>query len=96
MPTVTISDKNYQSLVKKANTLKTSPEMVINKLLETFLTTVNPTSQLVEQTQPPLSPIKTLGDLLDYGYGLWANRGDIEDSILYATELRQKAWQRNL
>lgn len=27
-------------------------------------------------------PIKTVGDLLTYGYGLWADRDDIADSLI--------------
>ncbi|MDM8529365.1 hypothetical protein QUF58_14315 [Anaerolineales bacterium HSG24] len=36
-------------------------------------------------------PIETLGDLLNNGYGLWADRDDIGDSLDYATQLRQEA-----
>ncbi|MDM8530702.1 hypothetical protein QUF63_05975 [Anaerolineales bacterium HSG25] len=41
-------------------------------------------------------PIETLGDLLNNGYGLWADRDDIGDSLDYATQLRQDTWQRVL
>jgi hypothetical protein len=38
--------------------------------------------------------IKTFGDLLEHGYGLWADRDDIDHPLEYATRLRQDIWQR--
>jgi hypothetical protein len=96
MATITISDKNYQDLVQRAKILNSSPEAILNELLETFLETLMTPAHIVSQTETVAPPIKTLGDLLAYGYGLWADRNDIEDPVLYATQLREEAWQRNL
>ncbi len=96
MATITISDKNYQYLLQRANMLNSSPEAIIDELLETLLATIMPPSNVAGQTETNSPSIKTLGDLLASGYGLWADRDDIEDTILYATRLRKQAWQRNL
>lgn len=74
--------------------MNSSPEAIIEELLETFFATVTKSKPVTEtETIPP--PIRTLGDLLAYGYGLWVDRDDIEDAVIYATQLRQEAWQRN-
>ncbi len=39
----------------------------------------------------------TLGEILDSGLvGLWADRTDIQDSVMYARELRRRASRRDL
>jgi len=39
---------------------------------------------------------KTLGDLLNSEFfGLWRDREDIDDSNLFARQLREAAWSRN-
>jgi hypothetical protein len=80
MVTIVISDETYQQLAQKAKLLNSAPDAVAEKLLQSCLET--------ETTSPP---IRTLGDLLTYGYGLWANRGDLEETAAYATRLREQA-----
>lgn len=38
--------------------------------------------------------LQTLGDILDSDlFGLWADRDDIGDSVEFARQLREEAWQ---
>ncbi len=83
MATLTISDEIFERLTRQAQTVNTSPEMVAESVLQSYL-----------ETQTDLTPIRTLGDLLAYGYGLWANRVVREDTVAYAARLRSEAWQR--
>ena len=40
-------------------------------------------------------PAKTLGDLAQSEFfGMWRDRNDIRDSVLYARHLRERAWSR--
>jgi hypothetical protein len=96
MATIVISDEKYQHLKQRAELINSSPEAVIDELLDGFLASMmlksDPTNEMIDPNSPS---IHTLGDLLKYGYGFWADRDDIEDAGLYATQLRQEAWQRN-
>lgn len=83
MVTIKISDEVYQRLAQKAMVMNTLPDEVAEKLLQ---------SCLEMETDSPL--IRTLGDLLTYGYGLWANRNDLEETVSYTARLREEAWQR--
>ena len=52
--------------------------------------------QLVVSTEASPSS-KTLGDLLDSEYtGMWADRRDIADSTVFASQLRDQGWKRSL
>jgi hypothetical protein len=49
--------------------------------------------QVISEDETPNS---ILGDLLNSEFfGMWRDRSDIEDSALFAKELRQKAWSRS-
>lgn len=39
--------------------------------------------------------INTLGDLLEHGFGFWSHHDEIDDSAVYAQQLRRKSWTRN-
>lgn len=42
------------------------------------------------------SSVRTLGDLLHSEFfGMWRDRTDIQDSVAYAQQLRQTAWNRD-
>jgi len=85
MATITISDTVYQRLNQKAQAVNSSPDVVAENVLQTYFALEN-----------DFTPIKTLGDLLTYGYGLWADRNDLaEDAPTYAARLRKEAWQRH-
>lgn len=47
-----------------------------------------------EVNDEQLSPITTIADLFEHGFGFWSHRDDIDDSVDYAQELRRKNWQR--
>lgn len=84
MATITISDTVYQRLTQKALATNSSPDVVAESVLQTYLAREN-----------DFTPIQTLGDLLTYGYGLWADRSDLdEETPVYAAQLRKEAWQR--
>lgn len=83
MATLTISDETFERLTRQAQIVNSSPEVVAESVLQSYL-----------ETQTDLTPICTLGDLLAYGYGLWADRAVREDTVAYAAQLRQEAWQR--
>jgi len=92
MTTITISDEKYNHLLQHAKTLNTSPESLVELLLDTFLSNITPF--IKANAHSPSAKIQTLGDLLTHGAGLWANQDDIEDVTVYAHQLRQKTWQR--
>jgi hypothetical protein len=93
MATITISEQQYQTLLQRATRLNISPETLLDHLLERFLGhAFIPTKSSDAMETTPM--IRTLGEVLKYGYGFWADRDDIEDPIQYATQLRQTAWQR--
>ncbi len=83
MVTITISDETYRQLAQKAKLLNSVPDVVAEEFLQSCL-----------EMEANSSPIRTLGDLLIYGYGLWADQGEPEDTISYAANLRKEAWQR--
>jgi hypothetical protein len=84
MVTITISDETYRQLAQKAKLVNSVPDAVAEELLQSCL-----------EMEAHLPPIRTLGDLLTYGYGLWADRSDLEETTDYAARLRDEAWQRN-
>jgi hypothetical protein len=90
MATLTISDAIFERLAQQAQTLNASPDAVAESVLETYLAAASTPSL---ESAPP---IHTLGDLLAFGYGLWANRNEMEDTPDYAARLRTEAWQRHL
>ncbi|GEM_PF-2788501 len=93
MATITISEQQYQTLLQRATRLNASPETLLDHLLERFLgDALIPTNSSDSMEATPM--IRTLGEVLKYGYGFWADRDEIEDPIQYATQLRQTAWQR--
>lgn len=93
MATITISEQQYQTLLQRATRLNSSPEVILDHLLQHFLGhAFTPTEGRAPLEAMPT--IRTLGELLKYGYGFWADRDDIEDPIQYAKQLRQTAWQR--
>ena len=71
MATLTISDAIFERLAQQAQTLNASPDAVAENVLETYLAAASTPS--VESALP----IRTLGDLLAFGYGLWANRNEM-------------------
>ena len=83
MATITISDEVYERLAQKAIVTSSSPDAVAESVLQTYL-----------EAEIDSPPIHTLGDLLAYSYGLWADRNDLEETTAYAARLREKAWQR--
>jgi hypothetical protein len=82
MATITISDETYQRLAQKARATSLLPDIMAEKVLQTYLEAENEPS------------IHTLGDLLVYGYGLWADPNSLDDTLVYAAQLRAEAWQR--
>jgi len=57
---------------------------------------VGPAEIEVVVSSPPQSGVSTLGDFaLSEFFGMWRDRGDIEDSSQFARRLRSNGWKRS-